>query len=343
MYYGSSVRRAALRYPRLFQEEIRRMGRKLIVFGNGLGLALDDRHFSLTAALKYTWDLPNFLTFEQKALIERCLQRPGAPEGEHELDTLHQAITYCKALSCIGQGEVHWLTEDGLNFPEVTAKYIHKVATRLHNYEGELPEGFERNLVRFIKSTRSHIATLNYDKLIYNSLIDNDVFDGYRGYLIDGMLDQGFSSGALERRYGNNFGYYLHLHGSPLFVNRNHGVVKLTRAQLTINATEASQHIVLTHVKRKPSVIAASHVLSTYWDYFQFALFEAEEIILFGYSGCDTHLNTLLRPYLNSKPLRVVEWRGAGEQNAREQYWQNTLGQAVAVTRLDRITDFTDW
>ncbi len=119
--------------------------------------------------------------------------------------------------------------------------------------------------------------------------------------------------------------------------------MKLSRHQLSLDRDEASEHIVLTHIKRKPSVIAASDALSTYWDYLQFALAESEEIILFGYSGLDTHLNLLLRPYLNSKRLRIVEWRGAGEQKERERHWQNILGQAVAVTRLEDITDLTDW
>lgn len=306
-------------------------------------MALDPNHFSLDSALVEIWNRPNFLTDVQRQLVERCLRRQGAPEGEHELDTLHQAITHCKSLAGIGEGNVHWLTQDGLSFPEITAIYIHKVATRLHNYEGQLPHVFEENLVNFIKATRSHVATLNYDKLLYNSFIDNDVFNGYQGYLVDGMLGQGFSSDALERRYGNKFGYYLHLHGSPLFVSRNQDAIKLSRQQLTVDRDEPSEHIVLTHIKRKPSVIAASHVLSTYWDYLQFALSESEEIILFGYSGLDTHLNVLLRPYLNSKSLKVVEWSGAGEQSAREIFWQNTLGQALPVTRLGNITEFTDW
>ncbi|TMO35965.1 hypothetical protein CWC26_16915 [Pseudoalteromonas sp. S4488] len=319
------------------------MARKLIIFGNGLGMAIDAAHFSLADALENIWEREGFLTLEQQQLIERCLGRGGAPEGEHELDLLHQVVTYCKSLNRIGDSDVHWLTEDGQRFPEITATYIHKVATYLHNYDGELPDDFERNLVEFIKTTRSHVATLNYDKLLYNSFIDNDIFNGYQGYLVDGMLGGGFSSEAMERMYGNNFGYYLHLHGSPLFVNRNDEIVKLPRHRLSVDRNEASEHIVLTHVKHKPSVIAASSALSTYWDYLRFALSEATEVILFGYSGFDNHLNMLLRPYLNAKALRIVEWSGAGEQQEREQYWESKLGQAVAVVRLDNVTEFVDW
>lgn len=319
------------------------MPRKIIFFGNGLGMALDADHFLLQNALTGVWNKEDFLREEQKQLIEMCIGRPGAPEGEHELDLLHRAVTYCKALNAIGDGEVHWLTPDGQNFPEFTSIYMHKVATRLHNYNGQLPGGFEHSLVEFIRNTNSHVATLNYDKLLYNSFIDNGIVGGYDRSLVDGMRDGGFSSEALERKYDRNYGFYLHLHGSPLFINKNGHVIKLSRDMLTEETNEPSEHIVLTHVKHKPSVIAASQVLSTYWDYLQFALSESEEIIFFGYSGFDDHLNVLLRPYLVSKQLRVVEWSGSGEQQEREQYWLGKLGHRVIVERLDNITDFINW
>ncbi|MBC7010376.1 SIR2 family protein [Pseudoalteromonas sp. BZK2] len=319
------------------------MARKLVIFGNGLGMSLDPAHFSLTAALEDIWEREDFLTLEQQQLIERCLGRPGAPQGEDELDLLHQAVTHCKSLNLIGDGDIHWLTEDGQSFPEITATYIHKVATKLHNYNGTLPQAFEDALIDFIRETKSHVATLNYDKLLYNSFIDNDLVDGYNGSLIDGMLNRGFSADALERRYDNDFGYYLHLHGSPLFMEHEGSIVKLSRERLNLDRDIPSKHIVLTHVKHKLSVIAASHALSTYWDYLQFALSEAEEVILFGYSGFDTHLNMLLKPYLKSIPLRVVEWSGAGDQVERETFWARCLGRAVAVERLDNISDFVAW
>jgi len=319
------------------------MHRKIIFFGNGLGMALDADHFLLQNALTGIWNKEDFLSEGQKQLIERCLGRHGAPEGEDELDLLHRAVTYCKALNVIGDREVHWLTPDGQHFPEFTSIYMHKVATRLHNYNGPLPGDFEHNLIEFIKNTNSHVATLNYDKLLYNSFIDNGVVCGYDGSLVDGMLDSGFSFEALERKYDRTYGFYLHLHGSPLFIYKNGNVIKLSRDMLTETINEPSEHIVLTHVKHKPSVIAGSQVLSTYWDYLQFALSESEEIIFFGYSGFDDHLNILLRPYLVSKRLRVVEWSGAGEQKERELYWSGKLGHSIIVERFDNITDFINW
>lgn len=319
------------------------MPRKLIIFGNGLGMALDPNHFSLANALSEIWDTDGVLSDGQKELICRCTGRQDAPEGEHELDSLHLAVTSCETLGRIGSGRVHWLSDEGQQFSVMTARYIHKVATYLHNYNGNLPEAFVDPLVQFVKDTKSHIATLNYDKLLYSSFIDNEIFSGYNGYLIDGMVDHGFSADNLERLYDRDFGYYLHLHGSPLFINSNGGIKKLPRDQLTLDDKRIGRHIVLTHVKHKPEVIAASDALSTYWGYLRFCIAESNEIILFGYSGLDTHLNVMIRPYLKEKKLTIVEWEGAGDSQDRNMYWKQKLGKAPHLVQLANITEFNDW
>ncbi|MCK4705823.1 MAG: hypothetical protein KAT90_10100, partial [Gammaproteobacteria bacterium] len=222
-------------------------------------MALDPNHFLLANALSEVWEKDEVLSADQKELICKCTGREGAPEGEHELDSLHLAVTSCETLRNIGSGRIHWLSDDGQQFPDMTAQYIHKVAVQLHNYDGELPVEFVEPLVQFVNDTKSHIATLNYDKLLYSSFIDNGVCSGYDGCLVDGMIRNGFSADNLERRYGRDFGYYLHLHGSPLFMSDNNGgIIKLPRDELTLEDEMIGRHIVLTHVKHKPEVILAS-------------------------------------------------------------------------------------
>lgn len=324
------------------------MTRKLIIVGNGLGMAVDPEHFLLSRALDKIWDLEGILDDKEKELIGRCLGHEGAPVGEDELDILQLAVSYCKELNKIGNEGEHWLTEYGQEFPKTTSKYIHKVATELHNFDGELPENFENKLIAFLRKTKSHIATLNYDKLLYNSFIDKNIVSARydKTILIDGMTDHGFSADRLERLYSNNFGYYLHLHGSPLFINGKKGCLKLKRNELTLDYPRVGEHIVLTHVKHKPNIIAASNVLSTYWDYLRFALSETEEVILFGYSGYDLHLNELLRPYLKDIPVRIIEWSGNyNPETPREHFWTGRLGREININviSLDKITDFDDW
>jgi hypothetical protein len=324
------------------------MPRKIIIVGNGLGMAIDPNYFSLTNALNEIWNDPSILTDKHKELINRCTQSDNAPQSEDELDDLHLAITSCKTLKRIGSGEVDWLSEYGEEFPEITSKYIHKVATYLHNGKFDLPEEFSKPLIDFVKKTKSHIATLNYDKLLYSSFLENDIFNGYSGFLVDGMLDRGFDSKNMERLYQKDFGYYLHLHGSPLFVNCGSTIKKLSREDLTLEDltlenSNIGRHIVLTHVKHKPEVIAASYVLRTYWDYLRFSLSESEEVILFGYSGLDKHLNNLIRPYLANKEVKVIECSDAGEQSIREAFWDSALGKNPTLIQLPDIKKFTDW
>lgn len=244
------------------------MARTTLVFGNGLGMALDPAHFSLTNAMADVWADPIAVTASQKDLISQCLGGNGAiAQREDQLDPLHLVISACKTLAGIKQSQgmnVHWLSPEGQQFPLAVGNYIHKVATRLHMYGGGLPANFLGPLVDFVRRTRSHVATLSYDKLLYGAFLDAGLMvDYFNTTLVDGMMGEGFSSEAMARRYGNTFGYYLHLHGSPLFFD-HHGIArKRDRHQLNPFSPEGSDHIVLTHVRHKRSVIGASSVLPT--------------------------------------------------------------------------------
>jgi len=323
------------------------MTRKALIFGNGLGMALDQKHFSLTNAIQYIWDHQDILSDDERRYIEQCL--PGvsgrAPEGEGELGVLHLAVTSCGFLRSLSGKDVEWLSKEGKEFPDTIAKFVHKVATKLHNYEsGDLPEGFINPLCAFLKDSKSHIATLNYDKLLYGAMVDNEVLNGF-SYLVDGMWDSGFDRDNLERLYDNNFGYYLHLHGSPLFVNHNGIPKKMQRHELTLDSEFIGRHLVLTHVKHKLSVISSSPVLSAYWDYLDFVLGESEEIIVFGCSGDDKHLNQKLKLYTKdpSRKVRVVEWDGSGNHADRTRFWKKRLGDNVELVQMGNILEFTDW
>ncbi|WP_438362479.1 SIR2 family protein [Pseudomonas tremae] len=323
------------------------MTRKTLIFGNGLGMALDPDHFSLARALEDVWNHPRHLPDDKKLMVGRCVDNDGLPpNGEEQLDTLHIVVAACNMLNKIGDDDVHWLTADAQSFPKAVAQYIHRVASDLHLYDGDLPNDFLEPLFAFLRETNSNIATLNYDRLLYGALVDEGLMaGGYSAYLVDGMVDAGFAEHRLERLWQNDFGYYLHLHGSPLFYDDRHGVAhKMTRDQLNMSSRIISNHIVLTHVTHKRSVIGASEVLSTYWDYLQKCCHEAREIIVFGYSGFDTHLNDVLAAFARSTPMRIIEWRGAGTLRERERFWQDILRtDDFDLDRRRNILTFTDW
>ncbi|EKN4068024.1 hypothetical protein [Yersinia enterocolitica] len=320
--------------------------RKLIIFGNGLGMAIDPVHFSLTNALNSVWQDDLFLNDIQRRQISYCIpaDEPRCPQSENELDRLHIVKTCCNILNNIEVGaEIHWLSNNGREFPELCQRFIYRVATKLHCYNGDLPRSFIDSLSIFVRRTRTHIATLNYDKVLYGSFIDNGILNGYSGTLVDGMLNSGFEASNLEREYQNDFGYYLHLHGSPLFIDDEDTCYKLQRHEIERNYNVSGKHIVLTHIKHKPAVISDSKVLRAYWQYLTFSLNEITEVIIFGYSGLDVHLNDKLRMYKDRVRFKVVEWDGAGSQEVREQFWNRLMGNAVELIRLPNITSFTEW
>jgi hypothetical protein len=271
------------------------VGRKTIVFGNGLGMALNADFFSLDSAIGRMWG-GAILDHDQKSLICRCLPAGhDRPHGEGDMDTLQVALSACDVLNAVGDDQAGWLTMNGRAFPSAVRQFVYHIARGFHIQAEVLPEGFADALAAFLRASGSHVATLNYDNLVYQPLIDREVLHGYDGALCDGFYTTGFAQENLERRYGRSFGYYLHLHGSPLFVDRREATVKLGQGEPPRQEDAVGSHIVLTHVRHKASVIAASRLLSTYWQYFAQAIQESEEIILLGYSGFDEHLNLLLR------------------------------------------------
>ncbi|WP_229699118.1 DUF4917 family protein, partial [Pseudomonas syringae] len=323
-----------------------RMARKLLIFGNGIGMATDPQHFSLARAMGHVWETPGILLDAHKHLICRCTGIQGQhPIAEDNLDVLHQVVTACRMLNGIAEDEVHWLSEDGRQFPDAIARYLHKVAISLHEYEGPKNEEFFASLSNFVMRTNSHVATLNYDKLIYSHFIQAGVLSGFNGSLVDGITTgSGFSEDNLERRWSNTFGYYMHLHGSPLFFDHLESVYKLSRGSLHLGMEEFGRHIVLTHVQHKTSVINSSSILSSYWKYLSRAITEVENIVLFGYSGLDNHLNDLLRSTAADKHIKIVEWDGDGVPvDQRAWFWSLKLGKQVQIVRLPNITEFNDW
>lgn len=322
------------------------MARKVLIFGNGIGMAHNPDHFSLSMALESIWNEPRYISEDHKQMISRCIGTNGEPpEGEDKLDKLHMVVSSCKMINSLQDAQAQWLTPHGQQFPREVSRYIHKVATRLHIYDDPLPEQFLDSLFTFLRETNSHVATLNYDRLIYGQLVDNGLCAGYDGNLIDGFWGSGFNADNLVRRQGRNFGYYLHLHGSPLFyTDQNGAVCKLTRDNLSILTDVQDNHIVLTHVKHKRSVIDGSYILRTYWSYLHSCCLEAEEIVVFGYSGADTHLNDVLAAYAQSTPIRVIEWEGAGSDAIRRFFWSRAFrSDNVRVVPLENILQFTGW
>ncbi|MBB6429032.1 SIR2 family protein [Algisphaera agarilytica] len=309
-------------------------------------MALDSHYLNLSTALNAAWNSSGdgSLSAKDKTRVIQCLptdDASDAPKQEAELHILQQVITACDLINSIGEGEIHWLSNGGQKFPRAVRRYFGLAASHFHNYDEELPEDFTNSLCEFIKKTQSHVATLNYDNLLYRPFVSQDICKGYNGSLVDGFHRSGFSESNLKRTY-SNFGWYLHLHGSPLFKENSSGVIEKIQLSGLQSTHSERKHLILTHHDYKLEILKSSSILSAYWKYFRLAMKESKRLIIFGYSGTDTHVNRRIRLRLQRQKLRVevIEWSGIGEHNSRMKYWKEALGKIDRLTHLDNILDY---
>lgn len=332
----------------------------VFIFGNGIGRAINNDFFQLESALEYAWREDGVLTDHQRRLILSCLP-PGdflddlrAPREEEELEDLQRVLSACDTISAfqtrVEQAEEAWLTQHGLEFPQAIRRYIHDAACYFHRRNSlifdcsDLPDEFQRSLVDFIRASRAHIATLNYDDLLYDCFTDTPVFQHY-------MLRDGFFNGEFDFDRANQLaaenpssGWFLHLHGSPLFITRKGHPRKILRAHLYEYRGHNSTHLVLTSIRHKQSVIAASPVLGSYWMKLKEIMSSARNIVIVGYGGLDRHLNREIGLANGDARVRVVEYNSGQPQIARSEFWREKLRRRdVEVVQLDNILTFGDW
>lgn len=363
------------------------MSKKLIVFGNGLGMALNPDHFLLTNAMNRVWACPSRLSEGEKRTLGslKGIEKETGPQSEDDLTSAQIALAYLSSFQArLGdQALREWFKEDALNYPNTLNKYVFEVAFELYNYtiprtSMKLWDDFLTHLVIFIRDTRSHIATLNYDDLLYAPFVDGHEFfengeDKYltltkpdpasenkAPYLRDGFWSH--SRGIAPQFTPSSFdwkgdcGWYLHLHGSPLYIT-NGKAKKMKRSEVSGSSKNWRRHIVLANRHDKETIIRRSEILNDYWkNRLPKCIEDAEEIILFGYSGNDIHLNELIKDKRRG-PIHVVEWSGATHYpistngqviednplNASE-FWGAILNVPQQnVHCLDNILDFIEW
>lgn len=314
------------------------MERCTLIFGNGLGRALDNDYFKLSSGLSYVWNESTDFTDEQKKLVNSAIPDLGIneyPSSEEELDVLQIAIVAADFLRTFETAKTKWLNKESRKLPQAFRRFVHEVAWYFHDSNKKLPIEFNEPLSTFIRNSKSHVAVLNYDNLLYDALSLSKVLDGYNDTLIDGFWKSGFDGKNLDRYNTEEKSWYMHLHGSPLFIENK----KLMREEREQFDPTHKSHIVLTHVKHKPIIIESSPILSEYWKRFSTALSESKKIILFGCSGVDTHLNETIARYFSGNDLIVIEKKMDKNNNWTKIFNEKT----VLVHRMDNILEFNEW
>lgn len=333
--------------------------RSLLIFGNGLGMSLDPSAYSLHRAMHTVWESAA-LTSAQKQLILACLPRKAkSPSDEAHLGRLQSVVAACeKLLEVAPLDGKHWLNDDGQEFPKAVQRFAFEVArciflarytdpkSELYGVKCQLPLYFTEPLSSFIRKSRSHIATLNYDGLLSQALEKHGLLNCDTSILRDGFAGRIFNRKNLFRPKEQG-GWYLHLHGCPLFStvykNRHRKISELSLEANSSGMKHVGQSIVLTNAESKPDIIKASGILDVYWEFLELSIHESRNLTVFGYSGNDIHLNRLIAQNRADKPIRVVEYLGAGRRENRLRFWSEQFGDQVDLVQKEDVMTFQDW
>ncbi|RPE71312.1 hypothetical protein EDD53_0428 [Pacificibacter maritimus] len=339
------------------------MNRKLIVFGNGLGRALDNDYFQLQAAMTSVWGSDLFDENEKEIIASlKGFDAAIGPTSEADLRSAYTALIGHSMLKLSIEPETlsHWLNTNAAQFPSLLEKYIYAVAHYFHEFQFDPPQEalwrtFTQPLIDYIFKSRSHVATLNYDTLLYAPFnrqnVTGKAFPLCRAKVDETSLGDGFQTSYTPKTFNwynskNPRGTYLHLHGTPLFYKKDDGVsAKRTRDNLPIpKNAEGKNQIILGPTGLKLQLIESCDVLKDYWEVrLPKCIREADEIILFGYGGADSHLNDLLKKRSPETNIHIVERNQEGTWLERKKFWSDNLSGTVSPILLDDILDFTDW
>ncbi len=328
----------------------------LILIGNGINCAaVDDDSFNLKTGMEYSWEQIQ----QNKDLVELIKDITGKskPETEEQLKAIQENILAINSIKQ-AQAKLHPTLRGDFENAEIFkndySKYLLDVAKYFYNKSLDLQnnnkyKAFLNNLATFIKenhsqNSRTNIATLNYDAGLYQGLLALGIMKEYYDTtcLVDGFWSQkkgGFKDSNLVRKESNtnNFGWYLHLHGSPIFYSDKDNIHK---AKLEEVDKFTAEHLILCSPSQKYETIMYSELLSEYLHYFKQAVVEAKNIIVIGYGGDDLHINDIISNFVqdNAKIIIIVGSK-QGEALRYWQQWQPKFAVKNLYNELENVLD----
>ena len=322
------------------------MTNRLIIIGNGLGRAIDKNHFLLETALNAAWD-SGVLAQQKKNALSRwaMLGAQGSPTTEEQFGRVFVVMREAWKLQENSLVSTVDLTEDDIR------SFCHKAACHFHEDAFSSADS-ERRKVAFVDALQKHIAsrktsiaTLNYDRLLYGSMVKAGLDDGFRG-----RKHPVFSPEALTEALRQGTPLYLHLHGSPLFLTeQKNRITKMRTVAIAKTSGSSQSNLILNNSYFKQVDIEASVLLKSYWHAYRALVAKANRIILFGYSGCDDHLNATINILGKGQVTRVVEFESKKRnptdpqrEIAQREYWDLII-PGSELCPMQNILDFGDW
>lgn len=150
----------------------------------------------------------------------------------------------------------------------------------------------------FLLSKKPHVATLNYDQIIYKTLFQDD--SGTRKSYTDGFtLKENnsliFDPNFLRKKLSAQKKLYLHLHGSCMLHKSQDSIQKKRFSDFNEGYKDISPLVVLTSGVKKYSAVHDNHdfsfILHAYNKMLEWILKQCDKLIILGYGASDLYLN----------------------------------------------------
>lgn len=301
---------------------------------------------------------------------------PILNENDKLLATINTLCLLTDFIKLLAEGtDIDLLSPEGKELKEIVNDFVKRISVYFHRYTGDrnIFKLFCKKLSDYMKKLKEprkeiiHVATLNYDNLLYEEFNNLEIFGkktlaGEKPnifgtcLLADGFTRKHdpksnliFDINNLEPKQGHVYGYYLHLHGSPLLISEEgqKDIIKLERNKLnefySNNKKHFFPHVVLNSYSQKEFNIKASPILRDYMNCFKKAIDESEYITLLGYSGLDDHINEIIKGEIKNKILKIVEYKDPKESpGERLNFWRErfTNFKTENLIRLSCILDY---
>lgn len=230
--------------------------------------------------------------------------------------------------------------------------YLYEVAKYFYRQDILTNQKFKDFAQRFAEHIKSykrkgiitHVATLNYDRLLYKEFLKHKILvNSFKDtFLVDGFTDKlGFDKENLSKKYRNIFGWYIHLHGSPLYyTNLKESRIEKSKINDDLNFNkETRNHIILCDPKQKYEAIQHAILLRTYFDYFERAIEEADKIVIIGYGGDDVHVNEVIKKFAKKKGALLIITRDCEKEKVFLK-WKKILEMEPNLKCYNCILDY---
>lgn len=351
-------------------EKVRKKNNKVLVFiANGVGRAVDSELLTLSSGIeKGLKSLNNTEKDIIKEFISLYTKDDISAENitnvinneENEILAYINMVSMLTRMIKTGKGKLkeRFVSQQFGDLANTINKFIYNVAdsynTEKIKRNGIYPENFEgfaQSLGGFIYKNKAHLATTNYDDLLYRYFLDVQIKTGENteAFIMNPSKNTILSDGFTKTNSGiqfdfsnhdlNSTSWYMHLHGSSRFHSK-FGSGNVFKSYKKYDSNHVP-HIILNHFNLKEFEINLNPILHRYFDLFGKALAKINALYIIGYGGYDKHINNIVMNANDKCKIIIIE-RAQQDMNKND-LWRDLKSSNLDITLENSFENILDY